>query len=146
MSAMTEKDIATRSDVEAELWRWSGWKADQHSVDALLAVVDRYAHGEPVHDLEPEPPESPPADLVAVPWHTLPIRSFRDPDGLVWVCLGAVPTAPVERTRKCTGCGAVKRLDRYKLDPASRGGRKTRCRDCENLRRRQYLAGSGEKP
>lgn len=37
---MTEK--TGLDDVEATLWRWSGWKADQRSVDAVLEVVERH--------------------------------------------------------------------------------------------------------
>lgn len=34
--------MTTRDDIEAALWQWSEWRADQRRVDAVLSLVDRY--------------------------------------------------------------------------------------------------------
>jgi len=34
--------MSTRDDIEAALWRWSEWRADQRRVDAVLRLVDEY--------------------------------------------------------------------------------------------------------
>lgn len=38
--------MVSRSEIEAALWKWSGWKADQRAVNELLSLVDQYA-GQP---------------------------------------------------------------------------------------------------
>lgn len=39
----TTTGITTRDDIEAALWRWSGWRAEQPAVDDLLRLIDQYA-------------------------------------------------------------------------------------------------------
>lgn len=133
------KDKVDRSDIEAALWQWSGWKADQRSVDALLTLIDQYA-AVAAAGAEPDPRGAGhwQADLTPLSVATLPLRGFTDADGELWLCMGSIPERPVpaERTRKCSQCGAVKEFVRYRPDPRSRGGRKGVCRDCENTRRR----------
>lgn len=34
--------MTTRDDIEAALWQWSEWRADQRRVDAVLSLVDEY--------------------------------------------------------------------------------------------------------
>lgn len=42
--------MVSRSEIEAALWKWSGWQADQRAVDELLTLVDQYAaHPAPCH-------------------------------------------------------------------------------------------------
>jgi hypothetical protein len=123
------------------LWEWSGWKADQRAVDAVLQVVDRYAAG---HSATPEPPSAVPEQRTR---YAVPLNGYLDTDGLLWVRVGNVPdhAEPVEtRTRKCNLCGGVKPLTRYRKDRKSRGGRKARCMDCDNTKRRNQAAANRE--
>lgn len=91
-------ETVNRDDIEKALWKWSGWQADQRSVDTILGLVDQYK------------------------------------PGAVTVQL------PTEKRRRCSQCGAVKPIDRFKPDYKGRGGRRAQCRDCENARRRERRA------
>lgn len=162
----------TRGELEKALWRWSGWKADQRLVDELLTVIDRYAAPASLDQARrdaqqivqsardeaaavrvqvqqsSESPSDAPAPILS---HPLQVAGFQDADGVLWVSLGSVPdsvTVSGERRRKCSGCGGVKPIARYRKDSKSVGGRKRRCMDCENEKRREKranrLVGSGE--
>jgi hypothetical protein len=74
--------------------------------------------------------------------------AYRDGEGAVWVRLGVLPDLPDEPlsgTRKCSQCGAVKKLSRYRKDKSSRGGRRAQCADCENAGRRNLYAEKRNK-
>jgi hypothetical protein len=43
---------------------------------------------------------------------------------------------PSETTRTCRKCGQTYRLEKFSRDKTSKGGRKTACTPCENIRRR----------
>ena len=39
---VTQPKPGSREEVEALLWRWSGWQADQRGVDEVLDAIDRH--------------------------------------------------------------------------------------------------------
>lgn len=152
---------ATREDVEAALWRWSGWKADQRNVDAVLKVVDGYVQRKvsasgiaATRQPEPKPVETllqgavetdaarPAEPLRRVPLESVPAMSYRDAEGALWIRLATLDeiTETAERTRVCSKCHGVKPIARFHRDRNSRGGRKMMCKDCENTARRAHRA------
>lgn len=42
--------MVSRADIEAALWKWTGWQADQRAVDDVLTLVDQYTDALPCHD------------------------------------------------------------------------------------------------
>lgn len=152
---------ATREDVEAALWRWSGWKADQRNVDAVLDVVDGYVQRKVMASgiaatRQPEPKTvetqlqgavetaavRPVEPLRHVPVDSLPLATYQDAQGGLWVRLATLDVVieTTERTRVCSKCGGVKPISRFNRDRNSRAGRKMQCKDCENAARRAHRA------
>lgn len=150
-----ENSTVGRHDIEAALWKWSGWMADQRAVDAVLDLVDRYAQAAPAASAplpcayeDPEPKvtqtsvqgilERPVQDGSLVYAPQLTAEAYRDPDGVLWLRLGSLPAnlaENLERTRKCTRCGNVQPIAWFNRDCKSRNGRKAECKKCESKTR-----------
>jgi hypothetical protein len=171
---VTQDGIATRDDVEAALWRWSGWKADQRSVDALMTVVDQWvgsiqpsdpgaaqaaaeileqarreaaqivqsAHDEAAVVQSPtqESEQSHPRNLKRFAAAIGAVRAYKDSKGAVWVRIGPAVEAELDGTRTCTGCQETKPISKFRLDSHGKGGRRSRCSDCDNAYNRERRA------
>jgi hypothetical protein len=126
----------SRDDVEAALWQWSGWQADQRLVDELLDVIDRYVQSaipRPAQAMRPAPAPVRRAPVVkAAPVVRPAVVKVRV----------AEPVDPsLDTPRKCTQCGFTMALRQFNRDVKSRGGRKAQCKICENINRgRRRLA------
>lgn len=150
---MTVTLQVSRADVEAELWRWSGWTAEQRSVNAVLKLVDKYKLG--AADLDPliedimAQARSDAMRIVATARSEA--EAMRLPPALCPSCTAAGEQATAERKartygakkrvrvpetdRKCRDCGIVKGIDRFNRDVKSRNGRKAQCKACESDQR-----------
>jgi hypothetical protein len=133
--------IATRSDIERALWFWSGWKADQRCVDALLEVIDRYAAGDQqTMPPSPEPEEQPAGPLTEVVVEGISTKAYRDPRGAVWVRLDTQPVPWNKDERPCTLCKQTKPVLQFRKDARATNGRRAQCRECENGKARMRRA------
>jgi hypothetical protein len=129
----------TRDEIEAALWRWSGWRADQRGVDDILGMVERYADPVRSQAVDGGPAcvrETAPADLSALGRTEVTSTVFVDARGTLWVRLEPDPAANGEPLRVCTCCLKPKNLLQYRADTSAPEGRRTQCRDCENAKRR----------
>lgn len=144
-----------RADVEAALWRWSGWKAEQQGVDAILKLIAEYHLGAP--DLDPliedimAQARSDAMQIIAAARKEA--DAMRPPPALCPSCTAAGEQAAAERRartygakkrirvpetdRKCRDCGIVKGIDRFNRDVKSRNGRKAQCKECEAGQRKE---------
>lgn len=108
-NSVTRNDA--RDAVEKALWMTSGWRFDQHEVDAIMAKVDRYASGDTRH--------------------TFPVVGVEPFLPVV------VPTsAGGEEQRECRVCEKGKPLTAFCRDTKGKDGRKTVCAACDNVRKR----------
>jgi len=162
---VTHDGIATRADLERALWWWSGWRADQPSVDALLELIDRYAvparrdeaatilararneaaqivqsardEAALVQTVVHEGAQRPPDGLRRLAPGAVPVEAFTDAAGAVWVRVTAPrPDAPTGH-RKCRGCGLVKMMAGFQRDPKCKDGYRYVCSVCYNAARRE---------
>lgn len=129
----------TRDDIEAALWRWSGWQADQRAVDDILGMVERYAGTGRVRTTDVGPARtheatSPAPEYLGVTDVTATV--YTDPRGVLWVRLDPDPAVSGEPPRICTACLKSKRVLEFRADYGRPDGRRTQCRDCENEKRR----------
>lgn len=146
---MTVTLQVSRADVEAELWRWSGWKAQQQAVDAVLNLVARYKVD--ASDLDPlvedimAQARSDAMRIIAAARKEA--EAMRPPPALCPGCVSVTEEAAAKRrersasagkrvrvpetVRKCRDCGIVKGIDRFNRDVKSRNGRKAQCKECE---------------
>jgi hypothetical protein len=111
----TKDRIATRSELERVLWRWSGWQADQRCVDAVLETVDAYVRGEvqaarPICTRQHKKPPKPRPKRV-------------------------VPPSVPEDSRICSRCRRSLPIAEFNRDIKSRNGHKAQCKVCEMERR-----------
>lgn len=151
MSERTGPSPVNRDGIESALWRWSGWKADQVLVDALLDHVDRYKVTAP--DADPivrrivDQAHNEAERIVEAA--RAAAEAMRPPPALCMGCQAAVSEAQAKREatvrkkrvrvpetdRRCADCKAVKGIDRFNRDVKARNGRKPMCKDCEADRR-----------
>lgn len=154
-------DLVDIGDVERALWSWSGWRADQRGVDAVLEVVRRYGETgakRAAQDIlaqarrEAEQIVQSARDEVAAqkavqkpatrrvgglghaPRYTTPIKVTPRPR--------AVPQPPREADepethRTCSRCRKTKAIDLFNRDRKSHKGRKAQCKWCESERRKE---------
>lgn len=148
MTAKTALGPVTRDDIEAALWRWSGWKADQVLVDALLDHVDRYVTGDVVELArteaaqilqsardEAEAMRPPPAICPSCEAAIAEAKAARE-TAAATAAKKRIPRQRVPETdRRCQDCERVKGIDRFNKDVKARNGRKPMCKDCEAVRR-----------
>lgn len=143
-------DPVTREDIEAELWRWSEWRADQRGVDAVLSRVDQYKLT--VSDVTASVDQ-----LLAQARNEAAqiVQSAKEeaaavapPPALCLGCQAAINEAIAKREarqgkrlrvpetdRKCSCCARVKGIDRFNRDVKARNGRKPQCKECEAVQR-----------
>lgn len=161
-------DIATRDDIEAALWRWSGWQADQRSVDELLGLIDQYAQAPTVpraarvtdevlaaarREAEQivqsardeiaimrRTAERPPDGMKRLAPGIVPVETYKDADGAIWVRLTAPVSTTPPGTRRCRGCGVTKPMIMFRKDKSCTNGYRHQCKECENAGRRNRHA------
>lgn len=153
---MRVKSQVSRADIEATLWRWSGWTAEQRGVDAVLLDIDRYKLSQ--DDLDPLVSiilaEARAQAQQIVEDARRVAETMRPPPALCPGCEAAVKEAQAARQeaaerrkgrrprvpetdRKCRDCGVVKGIDRFNKDVKSRNGRKAQCKECEAGQRKE---------
>lgn len=159
-------ESVTLADVERQCWHLSGWQVEQRDVDQLLVTVQAYAGVEgasasvvwPVEggeDAQDAPvaaldPEVDAGDAEALPAPQAAVQRVEVVGRLTLVCEcrtaprkeprtplrptldGAVP----ETVRECRTCERTHPISHFSRDSHGRHGRKSVCRDCENLRKR----------
>jgi hypothetical protein len=122
---VTAREI-TRSDIEAALWAWSGWKADQRSVDELLLLVDRYR---PVPDA--------PTVLEEARREAARIVDKARSDAALLLASPELAQEPAPVLRTCVSCGEDKPLSRFRLTGKGDGNRRRQCGHCEWVTRKR---------
>lgn len=126
----------TSADIEQEIRRLSGWRADQVSIDALMVLVNRLAG-------QGAGAERPSAGLSLAGVEVPPGQAVQAEDGTLWLHLGThqvLPSPTVGRdvhTRMCRLCMGIKEIDAFRKESNSRGGWRAECRDCENGQRQE---------
>lgn len=129
----------TSDDVEREIRRLSGWRADQVSIDRLMVLVNQLA-GQAGQDGGAERPS---AGLSLAGVEVPPGQAVQAEDGTLWLHLGThqvLPSPTVGRdvhTRMCRLCMGIKDIDAFRKEAHSRGGWRAECRDCENEQRQE---------
>lgn len=128
----------TRADIERTVWRLSGWRVEQRSVDTLLDLVDRYVGQGQAAGSVVKTAVRPPARLDPLPAATTPGCPSRTP-GLCKEC--RCGGEPVETERQCRACLQTHPIAHFRINSKKNkrkpSTRRWQCMTCEATAREE---------
>lgn len=156
MTFLSNNQKVGRDELEAMIWRMTGWRGDPETVEALLRLIDSYAASS-----SPPPPQLP-AQRQPEPEVKLVINTGTSAADAAWVealsaveepeedvpvlTLGSAPSQaeePVEQLdgKVCTRCDRFLSWDEFNKDNSRKDGKRGKCRACEKQDRLDRLSG-----